>query len=184
MLREDTSQVSLAGLGLAVGLLASTPLQLLRNHRHARAIGAQIDHRRIAALALVGLCRPLLPLLGGITDALNHPLNLTGRNADTTGLFEVPLGFKVGRLIGAFQTKEFGQGWGVADFQSERRVDWIMALLFARMIVVVTLELEVPENALGVDPFSALALFSRLGLVGAVNPIDGLLEHPAHQIIG
>jgi hypothetical protein len=99
-------------------------------------------------------------------------------------LIEMPLGFEIGRLIGAFQAKEFGQRWGVADFQSQCSVGRIMTLPFARMIVVVTAQLEVPENTLGVDGLSGLALFSRFGLVGGVNPIDGLLEHPAHQLIG
>jgi hypothetical protein len=40
------------------------------------------------------------------------------------------------------------------------------------------------EDSLGADQFSAFALFSELGLVSSVDPVDGLLEHPTHQLIG
>ena len=59
-----------------------------------------------------------------------------------------------------------------------------MALLFARMIVVITVQWEMPENPLGSNSVPALALFSGLRLVSGVDPVDGLLEHPAHQLIG
>ena len=184
MLCEGTSQVNLAAFGFAIGLLALASEQLFRDHRYARTIGAQINHGRIAALAFAGLCGAFLPLLRGRTNALNHPLNLTGRNANPPGLFQVPFGFEVGGLVGAFQAEQFGQRRRVAHFQSERSVGRIMALLFARMIVVITVQWEMPENPLGSNSVPALALFSGLRLVSGVDPVDGLLEHPAHQLIG
>jgi hypothetical protein len=53
-----------------------------------------------------------------------------------------------------------------------------MALLVARMIVVVSAQWKMPENALGIDRLPALALLSKLGLVCGVDPLDGLLEPP------
>jgi len=113
-------------------------------------------------------------LLGGAADPLDHPLNLTGRYRDATSLLQMPLGFEISGFVGPFQTDKFGQGRGVAHFQSQRIVGGITAPLFACMIVVVTTDLEAAKNPLCLDGFSALANLPGFGLVSLINPLGPL----------
>ena len=108
MLSEDASQVNLPGLCFAIGLLGLASSQFLRNHRHPGAISTHIHDGGLGSLALAWFCRPFLPLLGGATDPLNYPLDLTGRDRYTAGLFQMPLGFEIGGLIGSLQAEQFG----------------------------------------------------------------------------
>ena len=126
----------------------------------------------------------LLPLLGAAAHPLHHSLNLPGRDGDAAGLLQVALGLEISRLIRPFQADELGQGRRVADFQSQRVVGWIMALALAGVIIVITSERELAEDPLRPDGFPALAHFSGLGLVGAVNAVGCLLKQPADQGIG
>src|SRR6266403_2120268 len=134
VLSKHAAQIHLAGLGLAIGLLATPSLQLLRHHRHARAIRTHIHNGRIAPARLGA---PLLPSLSAAAHALDYPLNLPPRHGNAAGLFQMPLGLEIGWLIGPFQTNEPCQGWRVADFQSQRGIGRMMALVFARVIIVI-----------------------------------------------
>src|SRR5712664_4362258 len=93
VLGEYAAQVSLAGLGLAVGLLAAPSLQFLGHHRHTCAIGTHIQNGRVA---FAGLALAFLPGLGALPHALDHALNLPRRYHDAAGPFQMPLGLEVG----------------------------------------------------------------------------------------
>jgi hypothetical protein len=80
---------------LAASLLAFAPGQFLRNHGHAGAISTDIHHGGGGALALGRFGGALLPLLGGGAHALDHPLNLPGRDADAAGVQEVSFGLEI-----------------------------------------------------------------------------------------
>jgi hypothetical protein len=43
-------------------------------------------------------------LLGGAAHALDHPLNLPGRDADAAGVQEVSFGLEIGGFVGPLQT--------------------------------------------------------------------------------
>ena len=51
-----------------------------------------------------------------------------------------------------------------------------MALLFARVIIVVALHLETAKNPLYADSFPALVNLPRFGLVTCVDALSRLLE--------
>ena len=181
VLRKDATQIDLPGLGLAVGLFAASPDQFLWHHGHARAIGTDIHHGRIASAWLRG---PFLPSLGAAAHPLDHPLNLARRYRDAAGLLQMPLGFEVGRLIGPFQTNELGQSRGVAHLQTQRRIGRIVALVLTGVVIIIPAQIEAAEDALHPDRFPSLATLSRLGLVMGIDPLGRLLEQPAHQFIG
>lgn len=157
VLGEDATQINLPGFGFAVRLLAFAASQFLRNHGDASAIGADIQNGDVTALALDWLGRALLPLLGGDTDPLDHALNLAGRNADATGVLEVPLGFEVGLFVGPFQAQQLGQSRRVADFQAQRVIGWAMSLVLTGTIIVVTAQREAAKYSLYPEGVAALA---------------------------
>ena len=136
-----------------------------------------------AAVAAARLGRPLLPTLRITAHPLHHPLNLPGRDWDAAGLLQVTLGFEIGALIGPFQTKEFGQGWGIAHIQSQSSVGGKVTLFFSFVIIVVAANRKGSENSLHLNGFPAFAQFSRFGLIDGVNSVGGLLQQPAHQLI-
>ena len=111
----------------------------------------------IGRIATARLGGPFLPSLGAAAHALDHPLNLAGRHRDAAGLLQMPLGFEVSRLVGPFQTNEFGQSRGVAHLQTQRGIGRIMALVLAGVIIVVPAQLEAAKNPLHPDGFPALA---------------------------
>jgi len=59
-----------------------------------------------------------------------------------------------------------------------------VALILARVVVVIPLQPEAAENPLNLNRFPSLARLSGLGWVLGVNPIGGLLEPPADPRIG
>jgi len=135
-------------------------------------------------VAGAGLGLALLPDLGAATHALDDPLNLPRRDGNAAGLLQMPLGFQVGRLIGSFQTYEFGQGRRITHLQTQRGVHRIVALILALVVVVIPLQLEAAKNPLNPNRFPALARLSGVGLVIGVDSVGGLLEQPADQRIG
>ena len=122
--------------------------------------------------------------MSAATDALNDPLNLSRRNPNAAGLLQMPLGFQVGRLGGPFQTDELGQGRRIAHLQTQRGGGRRVALILARVIVVIPLQREAAKNPLHPNRFPALAHLSGLGLVADIGTVGGLLEQPADQRIG
>lgn len=184
MLSKDAAQVNLAGFGCSIGLLAFAPGQFLRDHRYAGAIGADIQNGNRTALALVRSNWPFLPLLGGAANALDYPLDLAGRNADTSGLLEVALGFEIRRLVRSLQAQEFGQSRCVTAFQTKGVISRVMPLLFSGIMVVITVEREAAEHSLRVEGVAALVDFAGLGLVGLIDSVGRLLEQPADQFVG
>jgi len=130
----------------------------------------------------VGLA--LLPDLGAATHALDHSLNLPRRDGNAAGLRQMPLGLQVSRFIGSFQTDQLGQGRGVTDLQTQRRIDRIVTLILALVVVVIPLQLEAAKDALNADPFPALARLSGVGVVLGVDSVGGALEQPTHQGVG
>ena len=181
MLREDAAQIDLTGFGRAVGLLAAPPFQFLRPQGHTRSVPADIQDRCGIRSRRGG---PFLPGLRGGTHPLHDPLNLPGRNLKAAGLFELPLGFEIGACVGPFQTKQFGQGWSVAHFQSQRGLGGVTPLFLARVIVVVALAIEAAKNPLPPDRFPALANLPKSGLVTGIDPLGGRLEQPADEVVG
>src|SRR2546425_1186773 len=181
VLSEHASQVRLVGLGGAIALLACSSFQLLAHHRHAFAFRADIHN---GSVARARLSRALLPTLRVLSDAPNDSLNLPGRDFDTASLLQVPLGFEVGRLIGSLQAEEFGQGWSVADFQTQTRIGRIMALFFALVIIVVAAEPKTSEDSLQLNTFPTFSNLPGFGLISRIDALSSLLEQPAHQFIG
>ena len=59
-----------------------------------------------------------------------------------------------------------------------------MALLFARVIIIITRQFEAAEHPLRQETFPPLARLARLGLVGGVHAIHRLLQEQAYQFIG
>jgi len=59
-----------------------------------------------------------------------------------------------------------------------------MALVLARVVIVIPFQLEAAKDALHRQPFPALANFSRLGLIDCLRAIHGLLEQPPDQRLG
>jgi hypothetical protein len=59
-----------------------------------------------------------------------------------------------------------------------------MALLLARVVVVVALKIEGAEEALDLEGGPSLALLPGTGLVGGVQPVGGLLEEEADDAGG
>lgn len=59
-----------------------------------------------------------------------------------------------------------------------------MALLLARMVVVVALEIEGAEEALDLERCPALAMLAGTGLVGRVQPVGSLLEEQSDDAGG
>ncbi len=55
---------------------------------------------------------------------------------------------------------------------------------FSGMVVVVTLQSEGTEHPLDLQRLTALAPFTRLGFVSGVDPVGGLLEQPADELVG
>ena len=100
------------------------------------------------------------------------------------GLLQMPFGFQVGGLIGPFQTDQLGQRRRVAHFQTQGRVGRMVALILARVIVVVPLQLEGAKDALHPDGLPPLARLSGFGLVAGIGPVGGFLQQPANQRIG
>ena len=103
MLRENATQISHAGLGLAVGTFAGPAFQFLLAHGHARSVAAEIHDggRWSAGQRHQGLA--LLPGLRAGTHALDQPLDLAGRNRNAASVFQMLLGLLVAGLIGSFQ---------------------------------------------------------------------------------
>lgn len=125
-----------------------------------------------------------LPLLRAAPNPLHDPLDLPRRNRNAAGLLQMPFGFQVGRLVGAFQTDQLGQRRRIAHFQTQGGVGGMVALLLAGVIVVIPLQWEAAEEALHPDGFPALARLSGLGLVAGIGPVRRFLEQPADQRIG
>jgi len=180
VLGEDAPKISLAAFGGAIALFSAPPFQLFRDHGHSRTVGAHIHDRSIAG---TGVGWTLLPFLRTLPHALDHALNLPGRDGDAAGLGQVPLGFEIGRFIRPFQANKFSQGWRVTHLQAQRGIGWIVALLFALVIVVSAEQIEAAKNPLHPKGFPAFEDLSGFGLVGRVDPIDGLLQHPAEQFV-
>jgi hypothetical protein len=59
-----------------------------------------------------------------------------------------------------------------------------MALLFARVVIIITRQFEAAEHPLHQEGFLPLARLPWLGLVGSVDAINRLLQEPAYQFIG
>src|SRR5256885_554607 len=89
MLGENASQVNRTGFGGPIGLLAFAALQFLFAHRQTSGIGSNVElgHGLAFGQGLKGLS--LLPLLGPSAHLLDNPLDLAGRDADTSGLSQV-----------------------------------------------------------------------------------------------
>ncbi len=51
-----------------------------------------------------------------------------------------------------------------------------MALVLARLVIIVPAQIEAAEDTLHPDRFSPLAALSRLGLVMGIAPLGRLLE--------
>lgn len=60
----------------------------------------------------------------------------------------------------------------------------MVALILARVIIVVPLQLEAAEDALHPDGFPALARLPSFGLIAGIGPVRSFLEQPADQGIG
>ena len=126
----------------------------------------------------------LLPDLGAATHALDDPLNLPCRDGNAARLLQMPLGFLVSRLIGSFQTYKLGQGRRISHFQTQRRVDRIVALILALVVVIIPLQLEAAKNPLNPNRFPAFARLPSVRLVMGVDAVGGLLKQPANQRVG
>ena len=59
-----------------------------------------------------------------------------------------------------------------------------MPLLFAFVVVIIALQRERTKHALHLRADPPLVVLARLGLVGSVDFVRGLLQQPAHQRIG
>ncbi len=160
VLSENAAQIDLAGFGGAIGLFAPTPFQLRRHHRHAGSVGADIEDRRRTGARLGG---PFLPLLGGASHALDHPLNLAGRNDNAASLLQMPLGLQIRGFVRAFQADQPSQSGRVGPFQAQAGISRVVAGVLAGVIVVIPLQGERAEQTLDLDRFPALPFFPRLG---------------------
>jgi len=96
----------------------------------------------------------------------------------------MPFGFQVGRLVGTFQTDQLGQRRRIAHLQTQCGVGRIVALILARVIVVIPLQPEAAKDSLHRDGFPALATLPGFGLIAGIGPVSGLLEQPADQGVG
>ena len=93
--------------------------------------------------------------------------------------------FQIGRLVGPFQTDQPGQGGRVAHFQAQRGIGRIVALFLAGMVDSnPELKGKLPNRPCDLEDYPALARFARLGLVGGIDALGGLLQKHAHQRVG
>ena len=59
-----------------------------------------------------------------------------------------------------------------------------MSLLLARMVVIVTRQREGAKQALHLQSFPPFPMLSRLGLVGGIPTVGGLMQEESHQRVG
>ena len=111
-------------------------------------------------------------------------LDLTGRNGDAAGLFQMPFGFEVGLLVGSFQADELGQGRSVADFQPQGVIGRVMALLFTCVVIVIAAQRGTAKNPLHPNDLPVGANLAGFGLVAGINALGCLPEQPADHGIG
>jgi hypothetical protein len=114
-------------------------------------------------------------------DALDDPLDLSRAQLDAAGLRQMYLGLLVTGFIGAFQTRQPAQRRGVAHFQPQGRIGRIVALIPARVVVVVPFQRETPKEALNLTPLAPLVDLTGAGLVGGVDPIWSMTIICRHQ---
>jgi hypothetical protein len=96
----------------------------------------------------------------------------------------VLLRFLIAHLIGTFQTQQPRQSRRVGHFQTQRRIGRIVSPFLARMVVIVTLQREGAKHALQLQRFPPFPMLSRLGLVGSIPALGGLLQEETHQRVG
>src|SRR5258708_34866616 len=94
------------------------------------------------------------------------------------------LGLLVAGFISSFQAHYPGQGGGAASLQSQGGIGWIVALLLARMIVIVPFQGEESKDAIDRELRSFLALPAWFGLGSLVDGVGGLLQRMSDQLVG
>lgn len=179
MLGEHAAECSHACLGLAVGCFAFASFEFFTPHRHSGVIRLDVEH-----LGITGLGRTFLaqPLGGGRSNAQNFTLDLPFSNDHAADFLEMKCGFLIAGFIGAFQTDEAGERGGVATFQTEAFIGWMVAVFFPRVIKVGALQNGATEHALDLKRMTPLADFSGLDLIGGVDLVSGFLEELADKI--
>ena len=87
-------------------------------------------------------------------------------------------------FVAALQTGQAGQSRSVGPLQSQGGICREVTALFPRMVKVTAHEQEGSKHALHHQGFASFGLLARLGDVGLINAINGLLQKRAHQFIG
>ena len=181
VLGENAARIRRAGFGAAIGLFAGAPHQFLLAHGHPGAIPADVHDGHGAA---AGLSPPFLPLLRRLSHPPHCPLDWARTDLDAAGFQQMVLGLLATGCAGSLQAHQPSQRRRVAHLQTQRRIGRAVPRLFAFMVVVVPLQFEATKQAIDLEAFPSLAWLARLGLAGAIDPIGGPLQQPAHQRVG
>ena len=131
-----------------------------------------------------GRAFPAQPGGGGGSEPQHLALDLPFPDDDAADFLKMDGGFLIAGFVGALQADEAGKRGGVGAFQAEDGVGGMVSLLLAGVVVKVAPHEDAAENALDHQRVAALAHFSRLGLVGGIDPIGGLLEELADELGG
>ena len=185
VLGKDAPQVNRARFGRAIELLASSALQFLLAHGHARGIGTDIEDGHRLALRQRPGGTALLPLLGRRSNVLYRALDLSGRNADAARFPQMLLSFLIAGFIGSFQANQSQQCGCFASFDAQGGIRRVMTNAFARVVIVIPLQDKGAEDAIDRERLPPLALFSGFGLVGGLDLLAAVCSrNPTRAVAG
>lgn len=173
VLGEDATEINLAGLGTAVGLLARAACQFVFAHGHTGAVAADIHD---GGVAWIGRSFLFGPGLGCGANPLNGALNLPGGNLDAAGFLQMFLGFLETGFVGALQAEQAKKRGSAAGLQRQRRVDRSVSALILGLVIVGAGQDAWAENALDLDWNASFEVHPRLGLIFAVDLIGGIAQ--------
>ena len=184
VLGEHTTQVHHAGLGAAIGLLTRSSFQFFFAHGNSGGVATHIQNGRGLGAGQRQQRLALLPLLGGGPHALDQPLNLAAVHLDASGVAQMLLGFLIAGGLGSLEAHQAGQGRSSACLQAQRRVGRSVALFFASVVVVITLQLEGAEDAVDRDGGAPFVVIAWGRLVGGIAAVGRPLQEIGHDLTG